>query len=48
MSTIEKEIPIFFTTDDNYIPYLDVAIRSLVANASNNNKYRIITVPCNS
>ena len=44
MSTIEKEIPIFFTTDDNYIPYLDVAIRSLVANASKNNKYRIIVL----
>ena len=36
------EIPIFFSTDDNYIPYLDVAISSLIANASKDYKYRII------
>lgn len=28
------DIPIFFATDDNYIPYLDVALRSLIENAS--------------
>ena len=39
-----KEIPIFFSTDDNYIPYLDVAIRSLIANASEQYKYRIIVL----
>ena len=39
-----KEIPIFFSTDDNYIPYLDVAISSLIANASNEFKYRIIVL----
>ena len=37
-----KEIPIFFSTDDNYISYLDVAICSLIANASRDFKYRII------
>ena len=40
--TMHKEIPIFFSTDDNYIPYLDVAIRSLIANASTSYEYRII------
>lgn len=39
-----KEIPIFFSTDDNYIPYLDVAIRSLIENASKQYKYRIIVL----
>lgn len=38
----KKEIPIFFSTDDNYIPYLDVAIASLIANASQKYKYRIV------
>ncbi len=37
-----KEIPIFFSTDDNYIPYLDVAIASLIDNASKDYNYRII------
>ncbi len=37
----KKEIPIFFASDDNYIPYLDVAIRSLIANASKNYRYTI-------
>ena len=27
-------IPIFFATDDNYIPFLDVAIGSLIENSS--------------
>ena len=39
---MSKEIPIFFSTDDNYVPYLDVAISSLIANASKKFKYRII------
>jgi lipopolysaccharide biosynthesis glycosyltransferase len=39
-----KEIPIFFSTDDNYIPYLDVAISSLIANASCEFEYRIIVL----
>ena len=41
-STAQKEIPIFFSTDDNYIPYLDVAISSLIENASKAYQYRII------
>ncbi len=38
----QKEIPVFFSTDDNYIPYLDVAITSLIENASTAYQYRII------
>ncbi len=41
---IEKEIPIFFSTDDNYIPFLDVAIASLIENASKCYRYRIIVL----
>ncbi|MBE5817769.1 MAG: glycosyltransferase family 8 protein [Clostridiales bacterium] len=41
---MKREIPIFFSTDDNYIPYLDVAIRSLIANASKDHEYRIIVL----
>lgn len=34
-------IPIFFATDDNYMPFLDVAILSLIENASKNYFYDI-------
>ncbi len=39
-----QEIPIFFSTDDNYIPYLDVAISSLIDNASKEYRYRIVVL----
>ena len=39
-----REIPIFFSTDDNYIPFLDVAISSLIDNASREYEYRIIVL----
>ena len=39
---MHKEIPIFFSTDDAYVPYLDVAIASLIANASKDYTYRIV------
>ncbi len=38
------EIPIFFSTDDQYLPYLDVAVSSLIENASKEYKYRIIVL----
>lgn len=41
---MSREIPIFFSTDDHYIPYLDVAIASLIANASGDFQYRIIVL----
>lgn len=48
MSYIEapgkQEIPIFFSSDDNYIPFLDVAIASLIDNASKEYKYRIVVL----
>lgn len=37
-------IPIFFTIDDKYAPYLDVALHSLIANASKDYKYHIIVI----
>jgi len=37
-----EEIPIFFTADDQYVPYLDVAISSLIHNASKAYTYRLI------
>lgn len=42
MRKIKSEIPIFFSTDDNYVPCLSVAIHSLEENASQENNYRII------
>lgn len=41
---MNREIPIFFSADDNYIPYLDVAIASLITNASKNYTYRILVL----
>ena len=38
---MSQTIPIFFSTDDNYLPYLDVAIRSLIDNASREYTYKI-------
>ena len=35
------EIPVFFTTDDGYVPFLDVAVSSLIHNASTEYTYRM-------
>lgn len=37
----KKIVPIFFATDDNYIPFVGVAIKSLLDNASKDNFYNI-------
>lgn len=37
-------IPIFFSTDNNYIPFLDVAVRSLIKNASKEYNYKLIVL----
>jgi lipopolysaccharide biosynthesis glycosyltransferase/DNA-binding MarR family transcriptional regulator len=37
-------IPVFFSTDDNYIPFLDVTIRSLIENASKEYNYKLIVL----
>ncbi len=42
MNNLKKEIPIFFSADDNYIPCLAVAIQSLKDNASQDNNYKLI------
>ena len=42
METKEKKIiPIFFATDDNYVPFLAVSIKSMLANASKEYFYNI-------
>ncbi len=41
MNRNQKIIPIFFSSDDNYLPYLAVSIRSLIENASPEHHYRI-------
>ena len=42
----KKLIPIFFATDDNYMPFLEVSLRSLIDNASK--EYRYIVHVLNS
>ena len=37
----KNEIPIFFSTDDNYVPFLAVSIKSLLDNASREYFYNI-------
>ena len=39
---MSNEIPIFFASDDNYIPCLAVAIQSLIDNTSSDNIYKLI------
>ena len=39
-----KEIPVFFSIDDSYAPYLSVALISAQKNASINNNYRAIVL----
>ena len=36
-----NEIPLFFATDDNYLPYMAVALRSIVDNASAKYNYKV-------
>ena len=39
--TFKQQIPICFATDDNYVPFLTVALASLLDNASKENFYKI-------
>lgn len=41
MDKLLKTIPIFFATDDNYVPFAGVAIKSLLENASKDYFYNI-------
>lgn len=38
----EKNVPVVFASDENYIPYVAVAIKSIINNASNNWNYDIL------
>ncbi len=40
----KKNVPIFFSCDDNYIPFLGVAIKSLIENTSKDNNYYIFVL----
>lgn len=41
---MKKEIPIFFTIDNKYAPYVSVAIASIIENASKEYNYKIIII----
>lgn len=47
MKNETKEIPIFFASDDNYVPLLSVAIKSLLTNASKEYTYKIFVLTTN-
>ena len=42
--SIKQEIPVFFSSDDNYVPCLTVAIHSLIQHTSKENNYSIIVL----
>lgn len=44
MNNNTNEIPIFFTVDNNYIPFLAVTLESIVDNISLENTYKIIVL----
>ena len=41
---MNNTIPVFFASNDKYVPYLDVAILSIVENASKENNYEIVVL----
>ncbi len=41
---MNREIPIFFTIDDGYAPFLAVALNSAIKNANPSNKYKAIVL----
>ena len=41
MANIKKEIPLVFALDDNYAPFLSVALRSILDNAADGNFYSV-------
>ena len=44
MTEQREEIPIFFSVDDNYAPYLSVALDSLIRNAGRRYQYHLIVL----
>jgi lipopolysaccharide biosynthesis glycosyltransferase len=47
MENTNREIPIFFASDDNYVPLLAIAIKSLLTNASKEYQYSIYILTTN-
>ncbi len=45
--TENNVVPVFFATDDNYAPFLAVALNSLLKNASSTNLYKIYVLTTN-
>ncbi|MGN0453414.1 MAG: glycosyltransferase family 8 protein [Ruminococcus sp.] len=43
-SNFKKEIPVFFSIDDFYAPYLSVALNSAIKNSSKENNYKAIVL----
>lgn len=41
---VQNEIPVFFTIDNSYAPFLSVALNSAIRNASGSRKYRAIVL----
>lgn len=41
---VQNEIPVFFTIDDSYAPFLSVALNSAIQNASKDRRYRAIVL----
>lgn len=39
-----KEIPVFFTVDDGYVPFLSVALSSMINNSNIENNYKAIII----
>ena len=43
----KNNIPVVFATDNNFVPYLGVTIKSLVENSSEENNYDIVILYSN-
>jgi lipopolysaccharide biosynthesis glycosyltransferase len=41
---VPMEIPVFFSTDDRYLPFLDIAVASLIDHASPAYRYRLVVL----
>lgn len=41
---MSEEIPVFFTVNDDFTPYLTVSIQSLIENADKNNHYHVYVI----
>ena len=40
----KNKVPVFFTVDDNYVPYLSITLKSLVDHSKKTNKYDIYII----